>query len=436
MNKTSVAQQGNTSNNFWPTQGMLQRKCACGNHKVGGGECADCAKKKGFLQRKLTIGASNDPLEQEADRIAEQVMAAPAPYAVGGVLPRIQRFPRQSTEETYTAPASVDHVLASAGRPLEPALRQDMEQRFGQDFSRVRVYTGAAAEQSARDVNALAYTVGHNIVFGAGRFAPATNAGQRMLAHELTHVVQESVGANQIGVIRGDVIRGHPPVPVLRRDPQPAAQSRPAPTGIQLAEVLPFGHNDLRSDELKRRYRTYLGAVTRLQVTPAGDYRAHCAKEYLTEVANTCPPRFAELRSGGFCTGNKCLDFGRWGTAGDSNTGKTVTDTQDSFIDLHRTRHSESLLEGTGKNRCSVVCHQRFKFDRQRDLGSFYIIRNFRADQYTPTGSTQPLHITTGEVNKVQASLAAPTPAEFARDIAPGLEQSGVLGEAPLRNEG
>ena len=67
-----------------------------------------------------------------------------------------------------------------------------MGQRFGHDFSRVRVHSGGAAEQSARDVNANAYTVGHNIVFGAGRFAPGTHEGRRLIAHELTHVVQQS----------------------------------------------------------------------------------------------------------------------------------------------------------------------------------------------------------------------------------------------------
>ena len=90
------------------------------------------------------------------------------------------------------APASVGQALASPGRPLEPALRQDMEQRFGYDFSNVRVHTGAAAEQSAQDVNAHAYTMGHDIVFGAGRFAPETHAGRSVLAHELTHVVHQA----------------------------------------------------------------------------------------------------------------------------------------------------------------------------------------------------------------------------------------------------
>ena len=67
-----------------------------------------------------------------------------------------------------------------------------MEQRFGHDFSRVRVHSGPAAEQSAREVNANAYTVSHDIVFGAGRFAPSTPEGRRLIAHELTHVVQQT----------------------------------------------------------------------------------------------------------------------------------------------------------------------------------------------------------------------------------------------------
>ncbi|UUZ68711.1 DUF4157 domain-containing protein [Polaromonas sp. P2-4] len=70
-----------------------------------------------------------------------------------------------------------------------------MEQRFGHDFSRVRVHTGGVAEQSTREVNANAYTVGHNVVFGAGQFSPGTNYGRRLLAHELTHVVQQSSSA-------------------------------------------------------------------------------------------------------------------------------------------------------------------------------------------------------------------------------------------------
>jgi len=193
MNKTAAVQQPKTASFLpFPQEGLLQRKCACGNYTVAGGECAECGKNKSRLQRQLAIGASNDPLELEADRVADQVMATPVHSAVSG--PRIQRYAGQASAYMDTVPPSVDRVLASSGRSLEPMLRQDMESRFGHDFSQVRIHTGDLAEQSARAVNANAYTVGHNIVFSADSLSPGTSKGRRLIAHELTHVVQQSGG--------------------------------------------------------------------------------------------------------------------------------------------------------------------------------------------------------------------------------------------------
>jgi hypothetical protein len=91
----------------------------------------------------------------------------------------------------------VRDVLHSPGQALDQDTRAFMEPRFGYDFSSVRVHSGPAAEQSAREMNAHAYTVGHDIVMGAGQLAPATDEGKRLLAHELTHVVQAGApGAN------------------------------------------------------------------------------------------------------------------------------------------------------------------------------------------------------------------------------------------------
>jgi hypothetical protein len=171
----------------------LQRKCACGNAAKAGGECEECSQKKRLnLQTKLKVNEPGDVYEQEADRIADQVMARPAQSGISDAPPHIQRFSGQTNGSVAEAPASVEQTLASPGRPLEPALRQDMEQRFGYDFSRVRVHLGAVAEQSARDVNAHAYVVEHNVVFGAGRYHPETYDGQELIAHELTHIVQQS----------------------------------------------------------------------------------------------------------------------------------------------------------------------------------------------------------------------------------------------------
>ena len=189
---------------------LLQRKCACGAPTASlTGKCAECRSRK-RLQTKLTMGTSNDPLEQEADRVADQVLAGPTNPAISDAPPHIQRLTGQVTGQIDTAPASVDRVLASPGSPLGPALRQDMEQRFGHDFSQVRVHSGPASEKSARDVNAHAYTVGSNVVFGAGRFAPGTREGRRLIAHELTHVVQQT-GAEGIRAGQGNGKRGLSP---------------------------------------------------------------------------------------------------------------------------------------------------------------------------------------------------------------------------------
>jgi hypothetical protein len=94
-----------------------------------------------------------------------------------------------------TGPASpVQDVVASAGSPLEPAVRRDMEAAVGHDFGDVRVHTDAAAASSAKAVQAHAYTVGSHVVFGEGRYQPDTAEGRHTLAHELTHVVQQRQG--------------------------------------------------------------------------------------------------------------------------------------------------------------------------------------------------------------------------------------------------
>lgn len=88
----------------------------------------------------------------------------------------------------------VHDVISSSGSPLSADVRQDMEGRFGQDFSDVRVHTDSAAHDSAKSVNAQAYTVGSNIVFQRDKYDPSSDSGKHMLAHELTHVVQQRSG--------------------------------------------------------------------------------------------------------------------------------------------------------------------------------------------------------------------------------------------------
>jgi outer membrane protein OmpA-like peptidoglycan-associated protein len=176
--------------------GLLQRPCVSGAPPASlSGRCTENFGQRS-LQAKLNVGPPHDPLEQEADRVAERVTARSAHSAAGESLPGIHRHVADSSRKMEAAPASVEGALATPGRQLAPGLRQDMEQHFGHDFSRVRVHAGPAAEHSAADIDAQAYTVGHDIVFGAGRFAPETPAGRHLLAHELTHVLQQ--GGQQV----------------------------------------------------------------------------------------------------------------------------------------------------------------------------------------------------------------------------------------------
>ena len=112
--------------------------------------------------------------------------AAPAPAA----LPILRRTAAYDAHPGG-APPVVHDVLRSSGRPLDPSARAFFEPRFGHHFGEVRVHTDAPAAASARAVGALAYTVGRDVVFGQGQYAPQTPAGRRLLAHELAHVVQQ-----------------------------------------------------------------------------------------------------------------------------------------------------------------------------------------------------------------------------------------------------
>ena len=139
------------------------------------------------------------------------------------------QHPGRNDSGQAAAPPIVHEVLRSPGQPLDTATRAFMEPRFGHDFSRVRVHTDATAEQSARDVNARAYTVGQNIVFGAGRFAPGTREGLELIAHELTHVVQQNGGTvSRTSLEQGD----------LRMKKFPLASTRPGSAHISYRPIV------------------------------------------------------------------------------------------------------------------------------------------------------------------------------------------------------
>jgi hypothetical protein len=239
---------------------LLQRKpnCACG------GGCPSCQQDPhpDTIQTKLQISTPGDQYEQEADQLSDQVMrmsgdevGKPTPTLITKGIQRqvsdpdieeemekalketgaiVQRQVNQGekldkddgegkplqaeTARGNTRSTSTDLVaslnsLKDGGQPLSLAARSFMEPRFGQDFSHVRVHTDSTANKAAQALNAHAFTVGPNVAFAAGQYAPETSVGQRLLAHELSHVLQQS---DQPRIQRKIIVGGKPYTPTKK----------------------------------------------------------------------------------------------------------------------------------------------------------------------------------------------------------------------------
>jgi hypothetical protein len=223
--------------------GELHRKCSCGGSGGAGGECAECAgKRDASLNRKVAdVSASN------------------------GV------------------PPVVNDVLRSCGQPLDADVRTFMEPRLGFDLSAIRVHTGRQAADSAAAVNALAYTVGRHIVFGAGQYSPGCDAGRRLIAHELAHVVQQGAGDDMPPQTISD------PADASEREadraaeaalsPPPVAEFRPSQTVARVAD----------SSRLQPKMPANRGVLQRkIVVDPPGE-----ARFILGELDVLCPGQLA-----------------------------------------------------------------------------------------------------------------------------------------------
>jgi outer membrane protein OmpA-like peptidoglycan-associated protein len=163
-----------------------------GNHAVQ--RMLKSAAAPPAVQMKSAVDTPGDALEQEADRAADQVTQTSG----AGLQRACSCGGTCSSCQAGGVPAAAQDGVHSPGHPLDPSTRAFMEPRFGHDFSGVRVHTGEQANRSARSVNALAYTLGSDIVFGSERYNPSSGAGRRLLAHELAHVVQQSQGPPRV----------------------------------------------------------------------------------------------------------------------------------------------------------------------------------------------------------------------------------------------
>lgn len=146
------------------------------------------------IQPKLQLNQADDPYEREAEQVSSEVMKSQkSPENSLGKSPlSVQGRVMGNAVGLQEAPPLVEEVLHSSGHPLDPGTREFFENRFGHQFGSVRVHSDARAAESAQAIDAMAYTVGRDVVFAPGRYAPSTQSGRQLLAHELTHVVQQS----------------------------------------------------------------------------------------------------------------------------------------------------------------------------------------------------------------------------------------------------
>jgi hypothetical protein len=242
------------------TSAHLQRKCECSGSESG---CA-CQTNldEGVVQRK-NVGAP----------------------AAGG------------------APSIVSQVLRSPGQPLDAGTRDFFESRFGHDFRDVRVHTDYRANESARAVHALAYTVGRDIVFRDGQYMPATMAGRRLLAHELTHAIQQ----------RGTAAEG----PLRLGEPGDRCESEADAMASQVLETAQRGSSDssgpleIGSGDNPLEYEAERNATSPTTISALGTAAVQCVQR-ACPTAPAATPGNCDARHDGYVAGRKCFPLNPW----------------------------------------------------------------------------------------------------------------------------
>lgn len=349
-------------------------------------------KSPANLQAKLKVGPPGDRYEREADQTAEQVMRMPEPGvqpACGGCgsngkehkLDLAQaKFPQESGSGTSVVPQAVHDVLGSTGQPLDSGTKSFFEPRFGHDFSQARIHSDAAAGASADAVGARAYTVGHDIVFASGQFSPHTTSGKRLLAHELTHVIQQrhaSPVLQRQGLALGCLGLGcsTPPAP---------------PTDIKVTQLhpIPFTAQGVAAGWLSGG-----GAIAEMEVSdPTGqDWAGAQIHETTTAVAETCGSSTSRNTS-------LCINVGQGGAAGSTwpipdpfnGFGLSFPSKKNTFYDMHFSFIAYDVLGKHGLTSCESECEQTYDSVGGGALSpKFTIVRKLTPDNIGGQSVTQ-----------------------------------------------
>ena len=333
--------------------------------------------KSGTLQAKLKVGQAGDIYEQEAERLADMVTRMPVlnfqqqteeeeetfiqskPLAAQ-ITPLVQRQAEEEEELLQPKGATASHIpevapdleariqsIKGSGQPLPESVRAYFEPRFGHEFTRVRTHSNREAAEIAQSLNAKAFTVGRDIMFGAGEYAPKSVAGKKLLAHELTHIVQQSSN-NPIGSksIQRAVKRKPAPVVIVsgaKKVPKPKLEAA-CFKSVQGVWRRFFGKNlsKARAEEIcstedaAEKFTRTTGAKLEkaglYRFVPVSGYRNFMAKAHKRLKANECASKVLIDGHGGSDANSAWMTIGSvtdpnrgWGTTDiGNNNGKLI----------------------------------------------------------------------------------------------------------------
>lgn len=348
---------------------LLQRKPVC----TCDGGCPVCT---GVIQPKLRIGAPNDRYEQEADRVADRVMRMPEPSvqrqaecsgptcneeeeqiqtkSIGDqITPLIQRQEEPEEEEESEeeepvqakalpnkSPPVTTHLhhqiqsMKGGGQSLSQSNREFFEPRFGRDFGSVRVHTGAKAAETAKSINARAFTIGKDIVFGGGQFSPATTTGRRLLAHELSHVIQQGGEG------------------VVRR----------SPNSITMQDSYSLTGMGTRNYIVGILTEMYVGK----DMACAGNYNGERIDEEIKDAGSTCSTK-PRSHTTHFTIGQKYVS---------NALGRTYKGQTNVFYDAHVMGLKPGYRNHYRNKSCKYVTSQKYKH-RGKEISEYKVVREF-----------------------------------------------------------
>jgi hypothetical protein len=318
-------------------RGLLQRKCACGEAGHAGGECAECRKKKaGTLQR----AAAGPGCPSRVPPIVHEVLQSPGQPLDSAT--RAYMEPRFGHDFSRLRAHSIAAVAipsqltigrpGEAGEPEADQVAESLLHRSAHvesggnlpaDFTRVRLHTDPRAAESARAVNALAYTVGHDIVFGAGQYAPRDATGRRLLAHELTHVVQQTGGIRASGrpvALQRQQSKPTIPIPVFDEfDPMVIVPDVPGVPDFLKGQKVALSDVrkalDIISGKKAGKSKQDCSPAIGFERASSGEFAGLCCRGSFRSEENCCPFTSLSIFENRCCRGrevvinNKCVEL-------------------------------------------------------------------------------------------------------------------------------